>query len=78
MSAPIKETLAEFEDEPYTRAQFDKDLARVLVRLCEKHGLTTRAEVHALVAEHRYTHSNEDPEEDYLQLMAVASHMGWT
>ena len=77
MSETIEELLVEFGDAPYTRAQSDKDFARVLARLCEKHGVTTRAEVHEIIREHRYEHSGEDPEEDYINLMAIARATGW-
>jgi hypothetical protein len=63
--------------EPYTREQYDKDFVRVLARLCEKHGVTTQAEVHEIIRTHAYEHSGEDPEEDYIELMACARATGW-
>jgi hypothetical protein len=39
--------------------------------------VTTRAEVHEIIREHRYEHSAEDPEDDYIGLMAMARTMGW-
>jgi hypothetical protein len=77
MSESINELLVEFGDEPYTRERYDADLARVLAVLCAKHGVTTRAEVHEIIREHRYEHSAEDPEDDYIGLMAMARTMGW-
>jgi hypothetical protein len=77
MSKTIEELLDECSDAPYTREQYDVDLARVLAVLCAKHGVTTRAEVHEIIRAHRYEHSDEDPEDEYIQLMAVSRTMGW-
>lgn len=77
MSETIEELLVEFSD-PYTREQYDKDLARALARLCEKHSVTTQAEVDEIIREHRYEHSGEDPEDEYIQLMTMSRHAGWT
>jgi hypothetical protein len=77
MGQTIEELLAEFDDEPYTRERYNKDFARVLARLCEKHNVTTQAEVHEIIREHRYTHTAEDPEDEYISLMAISDHMGW-
>lgn len=77
MSETIEELLAEFGDEPYTREQYDKDFARVLARLCEKHGVATRAEIDLIIREHCYEHTAEDPEDEYIALMALARATGW-
>lgn len=62
--------------EPYTREQFDAKRTRVLARLCDKHGIT-EAEIEPLIREHRYTHSEEDIEEEYIELAAIARTCGW-
>jgi hypothetical protein len=72
----IEELLEEFNDPPYTREQFEADFARVVARISAKHGIT-EPEVDALIREHRYTHSAEDIEDEYIQLMAIAAHTGW-
>lgn len=77
MSQTINELLVELDHEPYTRERYDADFARVLARLCEKHGVTTHAEVRQIIREHRYAHSGEDPEQDYIELMALARSTGW-
>ena len=76
MSQTIEDLLADIGDH-YTREQYDEEFARVLKRLCEKHGVTTHAEVNAIVSEHRYEHSGEDPEQDYIELAVMAQHCGW-
>ena len=65
------------EESELTEEQFGKKFARVLARLCEKHGVTTQAEVHEIISAHRYRHTEEDPEDEYIQLMAVARATGW-
>jgi len=63
--------------EPYTREQFEEDRSRIIARLCAKHGVS-EAELPALIREHRYEHSSEDPEDEYIQLMAIARATGWS
>lgn len=72
----ISELLVEFNDPPYTRERYDADRSRVLARLTEKHGVEGE-ELRQLIAAHRYIHTEEDPEEEYLHLWAVSSEMGW-
>ena len=63
MRKTIKELLAEFDPEgkhAYTRERFDADRARLVARLCEKHNIA-EAEIDALIREHRYVHTDEDP-----------------
>ena len=61
----------------YTREQFEEDRARLLAVLCAKHGIA-ESEVDVLIQEHRYTHSAEDPEDEYIQIMAMARSAGWS
>lgn len=68
--------LKEFGDPEYTREQFEEDLARLLAIISLKHGVS-ESEVDALIKEHRYTHSFEDPEDKYIQIMAMAHAAGW-
>ena len=72
----IEELLAEFADAVYTRERFMTDRTRLLARLCEKHSIT-EPEVDALIREHRYVHSAEDPEHEYIWIMGIARHEGW-
>jgi hypothetical protein len=78
MSKTIDELLEEFGDAPYSREQHAEDFARVLARLREKHDVTTQSEVDEIVREHRYAHTAEDPEDEYIQLMAIARVTGWS
>lgn len=71
----LDELLTEFAD-IYTRERFESDRDRLLTRLCEKHGIT-KPEVDALIREHRYVHSAEDPEDEYIELMTIAQYTGW-
>jgi hypothetical protein len=71
----IEELLAEFSD-VYTREQFMADRTRLLARLCAKHGIT-EPEVDMLIRAHRYVHSAEDPEDEYIQIMTIARNVGW-
>lgn len=71
----MEEFLKEFGD-PYTREQYDQDLARVVSILCAKHGIS-ESEIEPLIAAHRYVHTAEDPEEDWIGLMAFADVAGW-
>ena len=60
----LEELLAEFND-VYTREQFEADRSRLLSQLCAKHGIT-EPEVDILIRAHRYVHSAEDPEDEYI------------
>jgi len=73
----INELLAEFGDEPYTRERFEADRARLTARLCAKHGIS-ESEIDALLREHRYEHSEEDPEDEYMGVMTMAHYAGWS
>lgn len=75
MSATIEQLLEEFSN-VYTREEFEADRARLTARLCDKHGIA-EAEIDALLREHRYEHSGEDPEDEYMQVMAMGRHAGW-
>jgi hypothetical protein len=72
----IETLLEEFNDPPYTREQFEADRTRLIAVLCAKHGIAA-SEVDALIREHRYEHSAEDPEDAYIQIMAIGRHTGW-
>lgn len=72
----VDELLEEFGDPEYTRDQFEADRVRVLTVLCAKHDIA-ESEVDTLIKEHRYTHSFEDPEDEYIQIMAMARAAGW-
>lgn len=72
----MEHLLEEFSDSPYMKEQFRADFARVVARICAKHSIT-EPEVDALIREHRYTHSAEDIEDEYIQLMAIGRHTGW-
>jgi hypothetical protein len=72
----IEELLEEFSDCEYTREQFEADRARLVARLCSKHGIS-ESEIDALLREHRYAHSGEDPEDEYMQVMAMGRRAGW-
>lgn len=72
----LGELLKEFGDPEYTREKFDEDRARLLAVICTKHGIT-EAEVDVLIKEHRYSHSFDDPEDEYIGIMAMARAAGW-
>lgn len=74
MSETIEDLLA--DSEPYTREQFDADRARLVARLCAKHNIT-EPEIESLLREHRYEHSGEDPEDEYMGVMALGRTAGW-
>lgn len=76
MTKTINELLEEFDDPPYTEEQFKRDWARVTARICEKHGIA-ESEIETLIREHRYQHSAEDIEDEWIQLASSARHMGW-
>jgi hypothetical protein len=72
----IEALLTEFNDPPYTREKFEADRARLIAVICAKHGIA-ESEVHTLIAEHRYVHTEEDPEDEYIQIMEMAHYAGW-
>lgn len=75
----IKELLVEFADpsHEYTRERFNADRARLVARLCEKHKIAA-SEIESLIREHRYEHTAEDPEDEWIQIMAFARVAGWS
>lgn len=76
----MEELLAEFDPEGkhvFTRERFDADRKRLAARLCEKHGIT-EDEIDALIREHRYEHTDEDPEEEWMEIMSFARVAGWS
>jgi hypothetical protein len=75
----IEDLLAEFDQDSryaYTRERYDADRSRLVVRLCEKHGIT-EDQIDSLIREHRYAHTDEDPEEEWMEIMAFAKIAGW-
>ena len=60
----------------YTQEQFKIDRTRLLAVIGDKHGVA-ESEVDTLIREHRYEHSSEDPEDRYIQIMAMARAAGW-
>lgn len=60
----------------YTQEQFEIDRTRLLAVIGDKHGVA-ESEVDTLIREHRYEHSFEDPEDRYIQIMAMARAAGW-
>ncbi|HSX23035.1 MAG TPA: hypothetical protein VLE97_09700 [Gaiellaceae bacterium] len=76
MRKTIEELLAECS-EVYTRERFDADRARLVARLCAKHGIAA-SEIDSLIREHRYEHTAEDPEDEWIQIMAFARAAGWS
>jgi hypothetical protein len=76
MSKTIEDLIAEGGVDAYTREQFEEDRARLLVAIAAKHGIA-ESEVEALIKEHRYEHSAEDLEDEYIQAMAMARGAGW-
>ncbi len=71
----IQEFLADCSNE-YTREQHGADRARIIARICAKHGITER-EIPELIRTHNYTHDAEDIEDDYIALAAWSSVTGW-
>lgn len=71
----IEELLA-CAGEPTTREEWQADVDRIIDRLCEKHGIT-EPEIEGLIREHRYQHSGEDPEDEWIWLAAAARAAGW-
>ena len=72
----MEELIAELGIDEYTRDRFEADRARLLAVICVKHNIK-EFEVDALIREHRYVHSAEDPEDEYIGIMAMARHAGW-
>lgn len=70
----LLEELTDISDE-YTREQFDADVVRLTIAIAEKHGIS-EAEVPQLVADHNYTHSADDIEDDYIQTMTMGRWSG--
>lgn len=62
--------------ELYTKEQFDADNARITEVICAKHGIAP-SEIEALIREHRYEHSSEDPEQEWIEIMTFARRAGW-
>lgn len=60
----------------YTRDRFEADRARLIAQLCTKHAIE-ESELASLIREHRYTHSAEDPEDEYMQVIAMGRAGGW-
>ena len=73
----MEQLLEEFGASEYTREQFEADRVRLLAVISAKHGIA-ESEVDLLIREHRYTHSFEDPEDEYIQIMAMARGAGWS
>jgi hypothetical protein len=72
----LEKLIGEIGVSEYTRDQFEADRAQLLARICAKHGIA-ESEVDALIAEHRYVHSAEDLEDEYIGVMAIGRHAGW-
>jgi hypothetical protein len=72
----IDDLIADLDIPEYTREQFEIDRARLVARLCAKHGIV-ESEIDALLREHRYEHSGEDPEDEYMGIMAMGRAAGW-
>lgn len=70
------EVIAALGIDEYTREQFEADRARLLTAIAAKHGIA-ESEVDVLIKEHRYEHSAEDLEDEYIQAMAMARGAGW-
>ena len=77
VAVSTEKLLEEFGDPEYTQEQFNADRARLLAVLSAKHGVA-ESEVDVLIREHRYTHSAEDPEDEYIGIMAMARVAGWS
>lgn len=60
----------------YTREEFEVDHARVVAAICAKHGIT-EDEVPKLIREHRYEHTFDCPEDEWIEIMTFARHAGW-
>ena len=75
MTKTIEELLAD-SSHVYTHEQHDADRARIIARICEKHGIA-ETEIPELIRTHNYTHDAEDIEDDYIALVAWSSATGW-
>jgi hypothetical protein len=74
----VETMIEEFgSSEEYTREKFEADRARLVAVICAKHGIA-ESEVDTLIREHRYVHSEEDPEDEYIQIMGMARTAGWS
>lgn len=76
----IEDLLAEIDpngEHEYTRERYDADRARLVARLCEKHNIV-EGEIDLLIREHRYVHTFEDPEEEWMEIAAFAKLAGWS
>ena len=71
----MEKLLEEFSEE-YTREQFEADRTRLLAILAVKHHIA-ESEVDAMISAHDYDHSFEDPEDEYIGIMAIARATGW-
>jgi hypothetical protein len=60
----------------YTREQCEADRKRLLAVISTKHGIA-ESDVDALIRDHRYVHTAEDPEDEYIQVLAFARHANW-
>jgi hypothetical protein len=69
----VEQLLEEFGDE-YMREQFEADRVRLRARICTKRGID---DVDALIREHRYVHSAEDLEDEYIHVIAMGRAAGW-
>ncbi len=65
----IEELIA--HSEPYTREQIEADRVRLRAAIAAKHGIA-ESEVDALIREHRYEHSADDIEDEYIGVLAFA------
>jgi hypothetical protein len=72
----VDELLKEFGDFEYTHEQFEEDRARLRAIIGAKHGVA-ESEIDALIEEHAYAHSLEDPEDEYIAVTAMARAAGW-
>ncbi len=62
--------------EEYTRAQFESASKRLAWEIAFKHDIGIH-EVDDLIREHRYIHTADCPEDEYLELMSFAKAVGW-
>jgi hypothetical protein len=72
----LEQLVEELGVDEYTRERFEADRTRLIARLCAKHAIE-ESEIASLIREHRYTHSAEDPEDEYMQVIAMGCAAGW-
>lgn len=73
----INELLKEWGNaDVHTREEFNADHARIVAAIAAKHGIA-ESEVAALVREHRYQHSADGIEDEYIQAVCFARSAGW-